>query len=83
MLHGADISELAFGFKAGGIGPQPATNQVVGLGFEVEAQLVLDVGGGISAKQPSIASPKGNAFHAGSSGECRRFALSTLATAVV
>jgi hypothetical protein len=33
MLHGADISELAFGFLTSGIRRPPATNEIVRLGI--------------------------------------------------
>ena len=81
MLHGADITELAFSFLAGGIWRPSATNEIIRLGFKMEAQLIFDIGGGIGAEQTSVASPKWNPLHASSSGELRRVAPSTLATA--
>jgi hypothetical protein len=56
-LHGAQVTELAFGFLASLFTAPALSDQVVDLGFEMKAQLVFHVGGWVRAEQAGVASP--------------------------
>src|SRR5437763_3988176 len=81
-LHGAQVSELALGFFVGIFGTPPLTNEVVGFGFQVEAQLIFHVGGWVGTEESGVTPPERNRCHPISSGIGSCVTPSTLPTAV-
>jgi hypothetical protein len=80
-LHSAEVSKLELGLFASSFGTPALTDEVVGFGFQVEAQFVIHIGGRIGAEKTGIAAPKRRDGHRISSGSGNRVAASTLATA--
>jgi hypothetical protein len=64
FFQSADVAELLFGSVAGGFGGEALRDEVVDVGFEVEAQFVPDVRYGVRPQQTIVAAPERIHVHA-------------------